>query len=79
MWKCNEIAFTVKFQSGKEIIAWIAIKPESMMKFRWERDKYSTSLNIQKPALNLWFWEEKMLVPNNYLCWREQIGCDVIT
>ena len=42
------------------------------------RDKYSTSLNIQKPALNPWFWEEKLKVPINYLSWQEQIGWDVI-
>ena len=73
--KCGNamrIAFTMEFRRGKEIIARIAMKPKSMMKFRWERDKYSTPLNIQKSALNPQFWEEKMLVPNNCLCWQEQ-------
>ena len=50
----------MKFQCGKEIIAGIAIKPKSMMKFQWETDQYSTALNIQKPSVNPQFWEEKM-------------------
>ena len=57
MWnrdKCGNamrIAFTMEFRRGKEIIARIAIKPKSMMKFRWKRDKYSTPLNIQNPSV----------------------------
>ena len=55
----NGFAFTMKFQCRKEIIAWIVIKTESMMKFQWERDKYSTPLNVQKPSVESRFWEEK--------------------
>ena len=57
MWNRDEcgnamrIAFTVEFQRGKEIIAGIAIKSKSMMKFQWEQDQYSTALNIQNPSV----------------------------
>ena len=60
LWKCNQFAFTVKFQCGKETIAGVAIKPESMMKFQRETDQYSTALNIQNPSVESRFWEEKM-------------------
>ena len=84
MWnrdKCGNamrIAFTMKFQSGKETNVENVIKSTEAMKFQRERDKYSTSLNIQNPSVGSRFWEEKMIVPNNYLCWQEQIGCNVI-
>ena len=35
------------------------IKYKEVMKFQWERGKYSTALNIQKPIVNPQFWEEK--------------------
>ena len=57
--KCGnamKIAFTMKFQCGKEIIVEIAIKPKSMMKFQWETDQYSTELNIQNPIVESRFW-----------------------
>ena len=47
-------------------------------KFQWETDQYSTELNIQNPSVESRFWEEKILVPNNYLCWQEQKWFDVI-
>ena len=55
-----------------------AMKIAFMMKFQWETDKYSTALNIQNPSVESRFWEEKKLVPNNYLCWQEQKLLDVI-
>ena len=30
-------------------------------KFQWERDKYSTPLNIQNPSVESRLWEEKNL------------------
>ena len=67
------IAFTMKFRRGKEIIARIAIKLKSMMKFRWERDKYSTPLNIQNPSVeSLVLGREKCRCQIISLCWQEQ-------
>ena len=54
-----KIAFTMKFRGGKEIIVGIAIKLKIMMKFQWERDKHSTSLNVQNLVVESRIWEEK--------------------
>ena len=43
---------TMKFQCGKEANCRNATKLKGMMKFQWERDKYSTALNIQKPSVD---------------------------
>ena len=51
-----KLAFTMKFQCGKEIIVGNAVKPKSMMKFQWETDQYSTALNIQNPIVESRFW-----------------------
>ena len=78
MWKCNLIG------DDDEIPRWNRDKCENAMriafvaKFQWERDKYSTPLNIQKPAVNPDRGKRKMKMPNKYLCWQEQKLCDVI-
>ena len=36
-----------------------AMRIALVTKFQWERDKYSTPLNIQNPSVESRFWEEK--------------------
>ena len=35
------------------------IKSTETMEFRWEKDQYSTELNIQNPSVESRIWEEK--------------------
>ena len=72
------IAFVAKFQMRKRDYGGKVVESIETMKFRWETDQYPTKLNIQNPIVESRFWEEKMSVPNNYLCWQEQRLCDVI-
>ena len=73
-----KIAFTVKFHCGLETNCGDVIKSTETMKFQGETDQYSTSLNIQNPSVESRSWKRKMKVPNKYLSWQEQNGCDVI-
>ena len=84
MWKRDkygnamQIAFMMKIPKWKRDYCGKAVRSTAVMKFQWETDKYSTALNIQNPSVESRFWEEKMLVPNNYLCRQGQKLCDVI-
>ena len=77
-WKCNlngtddEIPMWNRDKYGN------AMRIAFMLKFQWERDQYSTALNIQNPSVESRSWKRKMKVPNKYLSWQEQNGCDVI-
>ena len=78
LWKRNS------FGDDDEIPMWNrdkygnAMRIAFMAQFQWETDQYSTKLNIQSPSIESRFWKEKIVVPNNYLCWQEQKLCDVI-
>ena len=58
MWKIEYCGNAIKPKSIMKIPMWErdcfgnAVKSKEVMKFQWERDKYSTALNIQKPPLN---------------------------
>ena len=53
-----------------------AMKIAFMMKFQWETDNYSTALNIQNLSVESRFWEEEILVPNNYfMLARAKVVC----
>ena len=77
-WKCNLVGTNDEFPPWKRDNYGNAIRIAFMTKFQWETDQYSTKLNIQSPSIESRFWKEKIVVPNNYLCWQEQKLCDVI-
>ena len=60
LWKRNS------FGNDDGILMWNrdkqgnAMKIAFTMKFQWEKDKYSTPLNIQNPSVESRFGEEKM-------------------
>ena len=47
LWKRNLICKYNEIPKWKRDYCGNAIKPKVMVKFQWERDKYSTALNIQ--------------------------------
>ena len=69
---------SMEFQCGIETKCRNAMRVAFVMKFQWGADQYSTALNIQNPSVESRLWEEKVKMPNKYLCWQEQKLCDVI-
>ena len=49
-----------------------------MMKFQWETDQYSTTLNIQNPSVESRFWEEKNVDAKQLFMLARAKVCDVI-
>ena len=59
LWKCRRICICDEIPMRERDKCGNAMRIAFMMKFQWERDKYSTPLNIQNPSVESRSREEK--------------------